>query len=52
MKRLFAILVAIVTIAMVGCNNNYGDYKIKNGVILYNTPSRPAGQQDMLGFTA
>lgn len=52
MKRLFEILVIITAIALVGCNNNYGDYKIKDGVILYNTPTRPAGQQDMLGFAA
>ena len=52
MRGLFAIAVALLTITAVGCSSNDCDYKMVDGTIIYNTPERPAGQQDMLGFAA
>lgn len=52
-KIAVACFAAIAFIACTSTNNanDYG-YTIKDGVIVYNTPARPADQQSMLGFKA
>ena len=54
MKKLLAkvALVAICAATLVACNNVPKGYTLKNGTYHYNTPARPAGQQDMLAFAA
>ena len=47
------LLLAAGLLMLTGCvvTENYG-YKIKNGIIVYNTPERPADQISMVGFAA
>ena len=51
MRRLLTLLTIFVALILGSCNSNC-DYKIVDGTIVYNTPERAAGQQDMLGFAA
>ena len=55
MNRIFSIFIAAsvaVLCSLTSCvNNDYG-YTIEDGVIVYNTPERPAGQVSMIGFAA
>lgn len=54
MKNLYHIIIALATVlisAVSCCNDEYG-YSIKDGVIVYNTPERPADQVSMIGFAA
>ena len=52
MKKLILLLTAGL-LMMTSCtvNDDYG-YEIKDGVIVYNTPARPADQVSMIGFAA
>ena len=52
MKKLNLLLTAGL-LMMTSCtvNDDYG-YEIKDGVIVYNTPARPADQVSMIGFAA
>ena len=52
MKKLILLLTAGL-LMMTSCtvNDDYG-YEIKDGVIVYNTPARPADQISMIGFAA
>ena len=49
MRKLLALLAIVSTLLLGGCNS-YSDYRMVDGTIVYNTPERAAGQQDMLGF--
>lgn len=54
MKKLsfLSVILAAAALAVASCGpkaDDYG-YTIKDGVIVYNTPARPADQQSMLGF--
>ena len=49
--RIFSLLVAVLCAFSSCVNNDYG-YEVKNGVIVYNTPDRPADQISMIGFAA
>ena len=51
MRNTFVLLTLLFTLAFCSCSSNC-DYKMVDGTIVYNTPARPAGQQDMLGFAA
>lgn len=51
MRKLLALLAIVSTLLLGGCNS-YSDYRMVDGTIVYNTPERAAGQQDMLGFAA
>lgn len=51
MIKLLALLAIVSTLLLGGCNS-YSDYRMVDGTIVYNTPERAAGQQDMLGFAA
>lgn len=52
MKKLILLLTAGL-LMMTSCtvNDDYG-YEIKDGIIVYNTPARPADQVSMIGFAA
>jgi predicted dehydrogenase len=52
MKK-FILLLTAGLLMMTSCtvNDDYG-YEIKDGVIVYNTPARPADQVSMIGFAA
>ncbi|MBR4850823.1 MAG: Gfo/Idh/MocA family oxidoreductase [Tidjanibacter sp.] len=54
MKKLIArvALLAIAICTLLSCNTAPKGYTLKNGTFHYNTPARPAGQQDMLAFAA
>lgn len=55
MKKVFAqiVILALAAMAMVACcGEDHGAYTLKDGTFYYNTPERPAGQQDMLAFAA
>ena len=52
-KIFFAVVASVLLAA--GCQQQQKDeygYTIKDGMVVYNTPERPAGQQSMLGFAA
>ena len=49
--RIFSLLAAVLCAFYSCVNNDYG-YEVKNGVIVYNTPDRPADQISMIGFAA
>ena len=54
MKHLIPAIIALVALLPLSCspiNNDYG-YVIEDGVIVYNTPQRPADQVSMIGFAA
>ncbi|MBQ6870269.1 MAG: Gfo/Idh/MocA family oxidoreductase [Alistipes sp.] len=51
MRKLLALLAIVSTLLLGGCNS-HSDYRMVDGTIVYNTPERAAGQQDMLGFAA
>ena len=52
MKKLILLLTAgLLMMTSCAVNDEYG-YEIKDGVIVYNTPARPADQVSMIGFAA
>ena len=52
MKKLILLLTAgLLMMTSCAVNDDYG-YEIKDGVIVYNTPARPADQVSMIGFAA
>lgn len=46
------LIVLLCALFTIGCSQSEGDYRIVDGTIVYNTPERPAGQSDMVGFAA
>lgn len=50
MKRIVAITVAIAMLGVCCTPKSDFGYTVKDGMIVYNTPQRPADQQSMLGF--
>jgi predicted dehydrogenase len=52
MKRIVSFVALLALFTAISCNNNSSDYRIVDGTIVYNTPQRAAGQQDMLNFAA
>ena len=52
MKKLILLLTAgLLMMTSCAVNDDYG-YEIKDGVIVYKTPARPADQVSMIGFAA
>ena len=49
---LFTVIAVVISLTGICscCNQNEYGYNIKDGVIVYNTPERPAGQISMIGF--
>ena len=50
MRHLFTLLL-LGCLLFTGCNSN-DKYRIVDGTIVYNTPTRPVGQSDMIAFAA
>lgn len=50
--KLFAIVALAAFCLTTSCCDADKSYKLENGKIVFTTPQRPAGQQDMLGFAA
>ena len=52
--RIFTLLAAAAAAlcALISCSSNDYGYEVKDGVIVYNTPDRPADQVSMIGFAA